>query len=382
MQAPPGTQRRTTAGPLYGLLVILFLVLCPNGFAQGDLFGGVEICENFITAGVIQISNANNEENVKLLYNEVVKTPASLNGTTDLTPDVLAAMGLAIQRLYSKIEKQYQVPTDQIYLIAGSELKAENPPEIIEALAKEIKGKTGRGVTFLPIESEIRLGVVSTIPRRYAEGAFSFDNRSQSIWFEIGGAAVKGGYQQYRQPLIGEPFYDFVSFRAPHRDTIAAEPNSDPARAVKSAESGLDRELSKRPGLLYRKKIYLSGEIVWALATVLHPENRRPFVPVTPEDIKLFLRRAQTAPQSLLRPDLSRITKLEARREVERELQTLRSLFPPDKLLAGAEILNSVADQCRFQDEGKSILFTRFNQLSMLLTYLRLESQKKSQPRL
>lgn len=373
---------------------LLFLFLCSTGYAQGDLYGGIEICENFITAGVIQISNANNEENVKIIYNEAVKTPASFNGTTELTPEILAGTGTIIQKLFTKIEKQYQVGAEQIFLIAGSELKADNPSAFVEGLAKEVKEKTGRSITFLPIETEIRLGIVSTIPRRYAEGTVSFDNRSQSIWLEIGGAAIKGGYQQYRQPLIGAPFYDFVSFRVPHRETLAStaadqgseEKSSsrspEPARAAATAESGLDHEISKRPGLLYRKKIYLSGEIVWALSTALRPENRRPFVPVTVEDIKLFHRRAQTSPQSLLRPDLSRITRFEVRREVERELQVLRSLFPPDRLLAGAEVLNSVADQCNFQEEGRTITFTRFNQLSLLLTYLRLESQKKPPPRL
>ncbi len=111
-------------------------------------------------------------------------------------------------------------------------------------------------------------------------------------------------------------------------------------RFIKAA---LKKELERKPGLAHRKKVYLKGAIIWAMAVLLRPEDRQPFIPITVDDINIFHQRAVSNPQGLLNPNLSRIRNDQMRAEAERDLEAVRSAFTPKRLIAGAEILKTIA---------------------------------------
>src|SRR5262249_4894592 len=146
------------------------------------------------------------------------------------------------------------------------------------------------------------------------------------------------------------------------------------ALSESSIKAALRNELKKNPGMIYRKKIYLSGSIVRAMMTLLHPEDRQSFIPLTTDDINTFYQRAVTSPQVLLNPSLSRVRTEEARKEVERELEAVRNTFTPKSLIAGAEILKAISSECNFQEEGKKILYARFSNMSSISSYLLLRA--------
>jgi hypothetical protein len=353
---------------------------------RGRLYGGIEISSEGIKAAVIRVSGVERGTGAEVVYTEVVNTTLARARNGGFAPEMIQAAAQAVRRLYTRMQQEHQVPPRQIHIIGGSEFDAES----LKDLAKDVSNHTGQTIVFLSLASEARLGVVGTIPRRYREGTTWFDNRSQSVLIEIGGDGIKGGYQQLRQPLAGNPYYDFVTIGIPKGVTTfsneinrAAGEDADFGKFARSASASSERsiktalrkELKAKPGLAHRKKVYLNGAIVWAMMTLLRPEDRQSFIPITVNDINLFYQRSVNAPQMLLNPDLSRIRDDETRREAGRDLEVVRSVFTPKSLIAGAEILKAVASEYNFQGEGKTILFARFSRLSLILSYVRLQAE-------
>ena len=383
------------------LLMALF-ILAPNSNVfgqisdagetdQGQMHGGIEIDSEGIKAAVIRVSDTAQGSGAEVVYTEVLNAALTRNQNGKVTPEAIKAAGQAILKFYTRMRQQYKVPPRQIHIIGSSDLGAGN----LEELAKEVRSSAGASLTLLSLESESQLSVIGTIPRRYREGTTWFDNRSQSVVIDIGSNKTKGGYQQLRQPLLGDPYYDFVAVEIPRgttsfTDEINRAVGEDAAinkfvasaRALSesSIKAALRNELKKQPGLVYRKKIYLNGAIVRAMMTLLRPEDRQSFLPLTVDDINIFYQRAVYSPQILLNPSLSRIRNDEVRKEVERDLEAVRSAFTPKSLIAGAEILKAVASEYNFQEEGKKILYVRFSNMSSILSYLLLRAGEGPQP--
>jgi hypothetical protein len=387
-----------------GLLIFSFR---PDAYGQADntktaeqseLYGGIEISRDGIKAIVIRLTDTEQGYDVKIVHSEAINVRSiqvGRLGIGKLTPEAIKSAGQAVQQLYTQMQQQYKVSRERIYIIGSNDLKADNQKELVD----EISDKTGKTVTFLSAMAEARLSVIGTIPKRYREGETWFDNRSLSVLIDIGSSRTKGGYQQIRQLLSGNTHYDFVALGIPrgavnfaYEVSYAVGENVELKKfafvarmfgegTIRTDLRGqLRNELESKPGLAYRKKVYLSGGIAWAVATSLYPEDRRSFVPITVDDIRLFHQRAVNSPQALLHPGLSRIRDGEIRKELERELEAMRSNFTPESLIAGAEILKAVANEYNFEGEGKKILFARYGHLSLILSYVRLQAENGPQP--
>src|SRR5262249_47044920 len=161
---------------------------------------------------------------------------------------------------------------------------------------------TGKEITYLDAKSETELSIAGNIPRRYQLEGKWYDNRNISLLLDIGQSSVKGGHQQLGQSANGRTEYDYVTWELPKGVTSLltetnkrAGENADLQNFSKSiainanAFRGLLRtEVSQNVGLLTRKKIYLTGDIVWAMVTLIHPDDQRPYIPLTMEDINTF----------------------------------------------------------------------------------------------
>lgn len=394
---PQRTQRLAEVAQAF-LCSAIICVLCgwwsqsfADGTDQSQLHGGIEIDSEGIKVAVIRVSDPAQGSGAEVVYTEIYYTPLTRNQNAVLSPEAIKAASQAVLKFHTLMRRQYHVPQRQIYVIGSSDLDADN----LDELAKEVRNNTGVSISFLDLESEVELSLIGTIPRRYREGATWFDNRSQSVVIDIGGDKTKGGYQQLRQPLVGAPYYDFVTFEIPGGITSF----TDEVNRVVGEEAGINKfarsarmlsensikaalrnELKMKPGLIYRKKIYLNGAIVRAMMTLLRPEDRQSIIPFTVDDINFFYQRAVTAPQSLMNPSMSRVGNDEIRKEIERELEAVRSAFTPKSLIAGAEILKAVATEYNFQAEGKKILYARFSNMSSVFSYLLLRSGEGPQP--
>lgn len=353
--------------------------------AAEELHGGIEIGSKGVKAIVIRITGDGDDYNLKVLYAEIINTTPVQTKDGKFTAEAIRDTANAVQRFRQRMQQDYKVPAESIHIVVSSGLIGDNPQD----LSAEISKRIGQAPEFLDVDTEVQLTIAGAIPKRYKSGQNWFDNRGISVLIDIGSGNTKGGYQQLRQIAVGSAGYDYVTWGLP-KGTVtftneinkAAGETADYANFTRRAQTlsndslraPLRNEISRKPGLLNRRKVYLSGGIVWAMATLLHPEDRRSFTPLTAEDINNFYLRAIANPETLMEPDLSRIANPALRQEAEREVESVRNTFTPKNLIAGAEILRAVAAEMNFAN--KRLQFVRFGHLAWILSYVRLQAER------
>lgn len=374
-------------------LLLLGVALNAAGLAQvrpaakqpEELHGGIEIGSKGVKAIALRITGEGDDYTLKVLYAEIVNTTPVQTRDGKFTPEAIRDTANAVQRFRQRMLLDYKVPAANIHIVVSSGLIGDNPQD----LSAEISRRTSQTPEFLDVDTEVQLTIAGAIPKRYKSGQSWFDNRGISVLIDIGSGNTKGGYQQLRQVAVGNAGYDFVTWGIP-KGTVtftnevnkAAGKTADYTAFTRRAQAlsndslraPLRSEVARKPGLLNRRKVYLSGGIVWAMATLLRPEDRRSFTPVTMADINNFYLRAVANPETLLEPDLSRIANAALRQEAEREVESVRNTFTPKNLVAGAEILRAVATEMNFAN--KRLQFVRFGHLAWILSYVRLQAER------
>lgn len=349
-----------------------------------NLYAAVELSAEGIKAAAFRFF-PNEEPNLRLVYSEFVRLPLWRSDHGKFSPQVVAVATQTAQKLLSRLDQQYHVPVKHIYLIGSCGLGADRPEDLVSALGKA----TSKTLNFLDAETDVQLGIVGTIPQREKVGSTLIDNRDSSVLIEIGSDHTKGGYQLLKYPTSGPPRYGSITMNIPLGTMSFAneisrnmESVDDLPTFIQRADSpgtasfrqALRKEQANKPGLVNRERIYLTGDIVWALVTLLSPENRQTFVPITAQDVAAFADKATAAPWTLLNPDLSRIRNRKLRGEIEQELEAVRNTFMTHQLIAGAELLKAVAGEFNFQE--KKVWYARYGHLGRILSYLRLQVEK------
>jgi hypothetical protein len=356
--------------------------LAPAALDVSELHGGIELSPRVVRAIAVQIPA---DGNIKVLFSySLPLTAPSYVRDGKLTPEYIKDAAQTVQKAFLQLQLQYKVPEYQIYILGLSDFTAPNTSE----LGAEIRENTGRNTAFINAEAETELSIAGTIPRRYREGAKTFDNRGGSLLLDIGSAAIRGGYQQIKLDPQGAPEFEFVTWNIPRgltafsgevgRDAgetadLSAYAKRAQALGATSIRSLLSAETSRKPPLLGRRKIYLTGGIVWVMMTLLHPEDQSNYSTVTMEDIDQFHTRALIDPESLLNPDLSKIRDEAYRGEMRRARDTIKQTYPPKLMLAGAEMLKAIGAEMQF--ENRTVIYPRYAWLARILSYVRLKPE-------
>lgn len=349
---------------------------------NNKLHGGIEIGSRGVKGTAINFSRKGSGYEVKIIYTEVINTSIMKVKDNKFTPEALLETAEAVNKMFARMQQEYQVPVEQIYIVGSSGLRSDNKPDLVSAVTKA----TGKPMSFLTVEMEVQLSIAGTIPRRREDETKPLDEREASMLLDIGSGNTKGGYQ-----LSGSgPTDEFVTMGIPY-GTVSFTNEASKLRKVEAdlgsfaldallisphtLNEQLRKEVEKKPGLLSRNRIYLSGGIVWAMATLVHPENRRAFVSLTTDDITLFHYRARNDVNALLNPDLSFIADELKRNEIKKDVESVKATFSPKNIIAGAEILNAVNSEFKLQ--GKTIWFARYGHLSWILSYVRGQAEKQ-----
>lgn len=377
------------------LLVTLLLLACadvitaqprkPAPPPAEELHGGIEIGAKGIKSIAVRITGDERGYSVNILNTEVLNTTIVQTKNGKFTPEAIRETGSVAQRFYQRLRQDYRIPPEHIHIAGSSGLIGDN----LQELAEEVRKRTGQEMAFLDVETEAQLRIAGSIPRRYRIGGAWYDNRSVAVLIDIGSGDTKGGYQVLRQSSTGAAEYDYITWGVPkgtvtftsevskaagetaNYQTFARRAQSLSPESVRAL---LRSEVARKPGLINRKRVYLSGGIVWSMMTLIRPEDRSTFTPVTVDDINTFYNRAITNPDALLNPDLSRIRDRALRQEAEREVESVRNTFTPKNLIAGAEILRAVAAEMNLT--GKQMYYARYGYLAWILSYVRLQAEK------
>lgn len=353
----------------------------------GGIYGGIEIGSKGIKATAIRVTESEEGYKINFVYNELIGTALTHSSNNKLVPEAIKEIEQTVQQLYTRMKDKYKVPEDRIKIIVGSELQITNQEELSGA----VKEKTGKILSFLDQEAEMQLCIAGAIPQRISAKTGPIDNRGDAVLVEIGNSIIKGGYSVIRQMSSATPDYDYVTFTLPTGTSTftteidrAAGGNPDATSfaqkartlGITSIRSALRKEIERKPGLINRQHVYLTGGIVRAMVTLLRPDDLRTFVPINADEIEIFYRQMTGPPESLektLNPDLTkRMPNPALRNLVEKEIESVRTTYSHKNLIAGAEILKDLVTE--FNLSGKTIRFARYSQISWILSEMNTQT--------
>src|SRR5262245_14952894 len=323
--------------------------LAPN---PKELHGGIEVALRSVRAIVLRVpTNAEGDNIPRILFSDQSSTPMSFPKDDKPTPEYIRDLAQTVQTLSQKLQREFRVRQNQIHLLGLSDFAGQPRDD----LARELQDKVGRDIMFLDAKGETELNIAGNIPRQYQLDGKRYDNRSISLLLDITATNVRGGYQQLGLTSRGRAEYDYVTWDVPINGPLRAE-------------------AAQNPGLMMRKKVYLVGNIVWALTALLYPQYQGDYVPLTTDDINSFYYRAMTDPEALLNPDLSKIRDENARKEARKGREAIKAIYTPRTLAAGAETLKTAATELNLAD--KQLFFARNSNWARLVNFVRLQIEQ------
>jgi hypothetical protein len=380
---------------LVSLLLCIFSAVAPGQTASSnppgpsgstnELYGGIELSDEGVKVIALRVSQSEEDPVPRLVYRDMIRLRLGRTSGGEFPPQTSEDAAQAVSTALARLREQYRVPLDRIYFIGSSGLGADHPKDLVSV----IRNTTGLTLDFLDAVTEVQLSIAGTIPRTGKVGPTSIDNRNTSVLIHIGGVGTQAGYEMFKYSSSDSPAFDFVAMTVPQGAVSYANEISQAVgpsstlftftRQVKTTSAitfrqALRKEIESKPGLMHRKRVFLTGNLAWAMATLLYPADREAFVAITYEDITKFADRIARSPRELVFQNLSLIRDRKQRQDVEKEMEEIRSTFTPQQLIAGAEMLKAAAEELKWQE--KKILFARFGHFGGILSYIRLQTGK------
>lgn len=355
--------------------------------SPGELYGGIELSHEGVKVMVLQSYQPQSDEDpgIRGVFSEMIRLRLGRTSDGEFPLQASADAAEAVSKALTRLREQYKVPLDRIYFIGASALGADHPDD----LESVVRNTTGLTLKFLGAVEEVQLSIAGTIPKTGKVAGAAIDNRNTSMMLHIGNVNTQVGCEMLKYSASDSPSFDFVAMNIPQGVVSYANEISKAigrssslytfTRQVKTSgalafRQALRREMENKPTLMHRKRVFLTGNLVWAVATMLYPEDRQPMVPLTFEDIIQFAERIARDPGELAFRKLTFIRDRRVRQEVEQEFKAVRATFKPEELIAGAEMLKAAAEELKWQD--KKIIFARRGHLGCILSYTRLFTGK------
>ena len=257
-----------------------------------------------------------------------------------------------------QMRKEHKVPDSRIYVVGSSGLFSalESKKRVIQAnqetLAAAVHEACGLQIGFIDVNREIELSIAGIVPAKHA---------ADSLLLDIGGGNTKGGYRDADKKCVTVSIpYGSVTFA----DLV--EKHAEKGKYVETAAAlraeilvpALRKSIDEKPELLKRNRFYLSGGAVWAMVSFIRPSDRRSYVALTAGDIAAYHQLLIKTPDTFPKISLSTIEEAEVREAANKEIESVKKVYQPRQLLAGAEILQALSSEFHF-DKEKKLYFAR-----------------------
>jgi exopolyphosphatase/pppGpp-phosphohydrolase len=340
-----------------------------------QVYGGIEIGAKGIKAVVLRIADTPDGLDIQPAFSRTanVTLVGGTGGTGRFDPNAVKQTVEEVAKLHKTMREDYKVEPQRLFIVGSSGLFSgiEGKDELIKAnketLSDAIFKVVGVKMDFVTARQEAELSIVGIVPRRYID---------TSVLADIGSGNTKGGlrsgangpFTTFNVPWGSVTLTDAVAGHAKRVD----KPFTAAAEEVGASVVGpaLRNELNRNPVLRERKRIYLSGGMIWAMATIVKPGDRRPYTELTAEDVETFRRTVCKDPEKFPEVDLSGITDEKAKAEAAKDLQRVRDTYTPRNLVAGAELVTALSTEFRFREEGRSVYFARNGYLGWIVAYV------------
>lgn len=335
----------------------------------GDLYAGVEIGAKGIKLSVIEVKLGKNGANEYLL-----KVDTSINtDAAALSYQSEKETFDAITIFYDQIRRKYQIPSSRIHIVISSGLKQElDKYNKVEYFAQVVRPKEldpAIRIRYITVEEESELSFKGIVPA---------SNRLSANQLDVGSGNTKGGYISNTHSFIPVTFplgtKSFQRLVESHMATGSPKVEDYMKTAEKLFEDSLGRVMvyqlmDKRD--FKSKDIYISGGIVWAVASLMHPQQiRENYVELSREDFTQFRNLIYSSYDSLIRPDLWKKMNPEDARASLANIKRVVNTYDQKAMLSGAIWLDELIDQVNTVNPGKKFIFHRYAYVGWISGYI------------
>jgi hypothetical protein len=347
----------------------------PAAAPAGERYGGIEIGAKGIKAVVLRVVDTPDGLEASVLFSDTANCTlvGGTGGTGRFDPDAVKQTVAEVGKFYHRMRETYKVDPGRIFIVGSSGLFSgiDGKEELIkvnkDTLTAAIDKGVGAGMSFVSDRQEAELSIVGIVPRRHLTDSVLVDIGSGNT---KGGsrAGAKGAFTTFSVPFGSVTFTDLVKQRAEK----SGKPFPTVAEEVRQEVllPALTRQLDPHPDLRGRKRVYLSGGMIWALATLVRPGDRSAYTELTAADVETFRRMVRKDPGLFPEVDLSGIADAKIREEAAADLKRVQGTWTPQNLVAGGEVLAALSATFDFAAEGRKVYFARYGHLGWILAFV------------
>jgi hypothetical protein len=379
--------KNTSLSILFSLLILSNVRLHAQNdlklnFKNSIVYAGIEVGSKGVKMSVIEV----NRKSKKGPVYQIVKDTAINSDFISFSSPTFYATLDAMQALFNKAVKQYDITTERIFTAVSSGVKGQADKESktvwIQNLADSFKiriAEPARNLNVIEIAEEARLSHLGIVPD---------DRRYSTFLIDVGSGNTKGGYFPYGNTT---EFKLFQLNWGTKSTSNAAEKRSEDDNSVTNYQKQLNRVLS---GAVDKEVIYavnesgaynmsdyvaVSGGIAWSVATLLYPELiDNAVVPVTYEEVEKLGENLYSKYPSLSADNL--VKKLDSKNfdriKISKEIKNVHQVFDQKSLMAGVGLLLKIMRQFKGVHEGKEFYLVKNGQVGWISAYVNQQTGK------
>lgn len=334
----------------------------------GELYAGIEIGPSFIKLTVIDVKPGNPIADYTLRMDTAIYTDAAT-----LSYQSEKEIRDAITLLYNIIQERFEIPDIQIHIVISSGLKQEldkyNKSDYFTGIIRPKELNPKIRISYVNAEEEVAFSFKGIVPQA---------NRLTASQLDVDTVNTKGGLQDVTRKFVPVNFpIGTRSFQQILENRLTGNTSMFDYR--KAAEKLITDSLGRMINYGLRDKtefktkdhFYISGEIVWCIASLIHPEKITELqVELSLQDILDFQNLASTDFETLANPELSKSMTADNAAASKANIKKVLTTYDQKALLAGSVWLGELVRQINSLNPNKKLLFPRYAYAGWISGYI------------
>lgn len=333
----------------------------------GEMYAGIEIGAKGIKLSIIEVKLSKDRQ-----YDYTLKSDTSINtDAAALSYQSEKETQDAISVLWDILRSRYHVKPDKVHIVISSGLKQEldkyNKVEYFASVVRPVTLDPKVVINYITPQQESELSLLGIVPQ---------NRRFTANQLDVGSGNTKGGYFNINKSFVPVTFpLGTKSFQR----LIEAKTGGDIAEFVQMAEQVWRDSLRKivvnefvaKKDVKTRDITYLSGGVVWAIASIMHPENvNNNYTDLSSQDISEFRRLLIADYEKVSKPDLTFISYPEDARASQRNINRVLNTYDRKALLAGTIWLDELVKEINTVNPGKKFIYAKYAYVGWISGYI------------
>lgn len=334
----------------------------------GDVYAGIEVGAKGIKLSVIEVKLSKDRQ-----YDYTLRADTAINtDAASLSYQSEKETHDAIGVLWKIAKERYQIPGKRVHVVISSGLAQEldkyNKVEYFKQVIRPQKMDADVSISAITAKQEAELSMLGIVPQK---------DRFTADQLDIGSGNTKGGYFDNDKQFVPVTFpYGTKSFQR----LIDKKESTDIGQFAAAAQQlwedsiagAVTNEFFVKRDFQKRDQLFLSGGIVWAMTSFLHPgDAQREFIEINSADIVQFRNLLVNNYEQLTQPlSLEKIQNPEIAVAARNNINRVMKTYDRKALTAGAIWMDELMKKVNLLNPGKKIIFPKYAYVGWISGYL------------